>query len=217
EFFFKMVKMFRGLPKFYQPIIAGTDNPKTMLEFDKPGERITKSSKRVKRSEALESKLEWKNTAENSFDSYKLKIFIPDEGGKWDEVDVRQNWRVVRPTLTQGRKITGKAFYPSTVNEMSRKGGANFKDMHSDSDPNDRNLNDQTISGLYRYFTPAFDGMEGFIDEFGGSVIKTPKKPIMGIDGEWITFGAREYLDNERLALANNPEALAEFKRQFPY
>jgi hypothetical protein len=217
EFFHKTVKMFRSLPKFYQPIIAGTDNPKSMIEFDKPGERITKRSKKVKRSEALESKIEWKNTAENSFDSYKLKIIVPDEGGKWDEVDVRQNWRVMRPTLTEGRKITGKAFYPSTVNEMSRKGGTNFKDMFDNSDPNDRNLNNQTKTGLYRYFTPAYDGMEGFIDIYGQSVIETPDKPVLGIDGEMITIGAKEYLENERAALQNDPEALAEFKRQFPF
>jgi hypothetical protein len=217
EFFLKLVKMFRALPRFYQPMISGTDNPKSVLEFDKPGERITKTSKRVKRSEALGSKIEWKNTAENSFDSFKLKIIVPDEGAKWDEVDVRQNWRVIRPTLTEGRRISGKAFYPSTVNEMTKKGGENFKEMWDDSDPNDRNLNDQTKSGLYRYLTPAYDGLEGFIDEYGRSVIDTPKKPIMGIDGQMITIGAKEYLDNERAGLKNNPTALAEFKRQFPY
>jgi len=217
EFFHKTVKMFRGLPKFYQPIIAGTDNPKSMIEFDKPGERITKRSQKVKISEALESKIEWKNTAENSFDSYKLKIVVPDEGGKWDEVDVRQNWRVMRPTLTQGRKITGKAFFPSTVNEMSRKGGSNFKDMFDNSDPNDRNLNNQTKTGLYRYFTPAYDGMEGFIDQFGKSVIDTPDKPVLGMDGTMIEIGAKAFLENERLALVNDPSALAEFKRQFPF
>jgi hypothetical protein len=217
EFFHKLVKMFRSLPKFYQPIIAGNDNPKTMLEFDKPGERITKRSKTVKRSEALESKIEWKNTAENSFDSYKLLRAVIDEGGKWDEVDVVQHYRVMQPTLTQGRKIVGKAFYPSTVNEMSRKGGENFKKMWDDSDPNDRTMNDQTRNGLYRYMTPAYDGLEGFIDEYGASVIETPAKPVMGIDGEWIEIGAKEYLDNEREALKDFPESLAEKKRQFPY
>jgi len=76
EFFYKLVQMFRALPKFYQPMISGTDNPKTTLEFDKPGERITKTTRRVQRSEALKSKIEWQNTAENSFDSYKLARFV---------------------------------------------------------------------------------------------------------------------------------------------
>jgi len=164
EFFLKTVKMFRSLPKFYQPMISGTDNPKTVIEFDKPGERITKKSKKVKRSEALGSKIEYKNTAENSFDSYKLLRFVSDEGGKWEEASVVQNYRVVKPTLTQGRHIVGKAFFPSTVNEMTKKGGANFKSIWDDSDPNDRTRNNQTRSGLYRYFTPAYYGLEGFID-----------------------------------------------------
>lgn len=217
EFFNKLVKMFRGLPKFYQPMISGTDNPKTVLEFDKPGERITKKSKYVKRSEALESKVEWKNTAENSFDSYKLKRFVSDEGGKWEEADVVKNWQVVKPTLTQGRRIVGKAFFPSTVNEMTKGGGENFKKLWDTSDPNNVDLNGQTPTGLWRYFTPAYDGLEGFIDEYGRSVIDTPKKPIVGVDGEIIEIGAKEYLDNRRAALKDNPEALAEEKRQFPY
>jgi hypothetical protein len=217
EFFYKLVQMFRSLPKFYQPIISGTDNPKTVLEFNKPGERITKKSKKVKVSEALQSKIEWKNTAENSFDSYKLLRFVSDEGGKWEEADVIKNWRKVRPTLMQGRKIIGKAFFPSTVNEMTKKGGDNFKKLWDGSDPNERNANNQTKEGLYRYFTPAYDGLEGFIDEYGQSVIDTPEKPIMGVDGELIHIGAREYLDNERKALKHDPSALAEFKRQFPY
>jgi len=217
EFFHKVVKMFRSLPRFYQPIIAGTDNPKTVLEFDKPGERITRKAKNVKKSEALESKIERKNTSENSFDSYKLLRFVSDEGGKWEEADVSKNWKVVRPTLTQGRRIVGKAFFPSTVNEMTKKGGKNFKKMWDDSDQNDRTKNNQTRSGLYRYFKPAYEGLEGFIDEFGNSVIETPKEPVMGIDGEWITIGSKEYLDNEREALKNDPASLAEFKRQYPY
>jgi len=219
EFFYKVVKMFRSLPPFYQPMIAGTDNPKTILEFDKPGERITKTTQKVQMSDALESKIEWKNTAENSFDSYKLARFVCDEGGKWEEANVYKNWQVVKPTLSS--RILGKAFFPSTVNEMTRKGGEKFKFLWDGSDPNNRNLNDQTDEGLYRYFTPAYDGLEYgnqvFIDEFGNSIIETPEKPIMGINGRWIKVGAKEFLMNIREALKNNTNALAEHKRQYPW
>jgi len=219
EFFYKLVKMFRSLPPFYQPMIAGTDNPKTVLEFDKPGERITKTTRTVQMSDALESKIEWKNTAENSFDSYKLARFVCDEGGKWEEANVFKNWHVVRPTLAS--RILGKAFFPSTVNEMTRKGGANFKELWDGSDPNDRPANNQTIEGLYRYFTPAYDGLEYgnevFIDEYGNSVIETPDKPVMGINGIWIEVGAKEFLNNIRESLKDNTNSLAEHKRQFPW
>jgi hypothetical protein len=219
EFFYKLVQMFRALPKFYQPMISGTDNPKTVLEFDKPGERITKTTRRVQKSEALKSKIEWKNTAENSFDSYKLARFVCDEGGKWEEADVTQNWRKVRPTLSS--RDLGKAFFPSTVNEMTKKGGKNFKKIWDQSDPNDRTGNDRTRSGLYRYFKPAYDGLEYetliFIDEYGRSVIDTPKKPVRSINGDWLDIGAKEFLDNEREALRNDTEAYSEFVRQYPH
>jgi hypothetical protein len=219
EFFYKVVKMFRALPKFYQPMIAGTDNPKTVLEFDKPGERMTKKTQRVQKSEALESKVEWKNTAENSFDSYKLKRFVCDEGGKWEEADVSKNWQVVRPTLSD--RELGKAFFPSTVNEMTKKGGASFKRIWDQSDQSDKTGIGKTVSGLYQYFTPAFDGLEDgndiFIDQYGMSVIETPEKPVMGIHGEMITVGAKEYLGEIRKALENDTYSLAEHKRQFPW
>jgi len=219
EFFYKLVKMFRGLPPFYQPMISGTDNPKTVLEFDKPGERITKTTRTVQTSDALESKIEWKNTAENSFDSYKLARFVCDEGGKWEEANVYRNWQVVKPTLAN--RQLGKAFFPSTVNEMTRKGGHNYKVLWNGSDPNDRPANNRTIEGLYRYFTPAYDGLEYgnevFIDEYGNSIIETPDKPIMGINGEWVHIGAKEFLANIRKSLEGNTNILAEHKRQFPW
>ena len=219
EFFYKLVKMFRSLPRFYQPMIAGTDNPKTLLEFDKPGERVTKTTKGVQYSDALESKIEWKNTAENSFDSYKLKRFVCDEGGKWEEADVYKNWQVVKPTLSD--RELGKAFFPSTVNEMTKKGGNNFKKIWDQSDTNDRPANDRTRSGLYQYFTPAYDGLEYdgmvFIDVFGRSVIDTPTKPVMGIDGNLIEIGSKDFLLAIRESLRDDTNALAEHKRQFPF
>jgi len=219
EFFYKLVKMFRDLPAFYQPMIAGTDNPKTVLEFDKPGERITKLTQKVQMSDALESKIEWKNTAENSFDSYKLARFVCDEGGKWEEADVSKNWKVVRPTLSD--RVLGKAFFPSTVNEMTRKGGKNFKSIWDGSDPNARDANNRTKQGLYRYFTPAYDGLEYenliFIDEFGNSVIDTPDEPVLGIDGKMIKMGSKNFLLNIRESLKNDTNDLAEHKRQFPF
>lgn len=219
EFFYKLVKMFRGLPPFFQPMISGTDNPKTVLEFDKPGERMTKTTQRVQKSEAMESKIEWKNTAENSFDSYKLGRFVCDEGGKWEEADVYKNWQVVKPTLSN--RTLGKAFFPSTVNEMTRKGGEKFKFIWDQSDQNDRDGNNRTRSGLYQYFLPAYDGLEYenecFIDQYGNSVIETPEKPIMGINGELIHIGSKQYLENVRESLKNDTNALAEHKRQFPF
>jgi hypothetical protein len=68
----------------------------------------------------------------------------------------------------------------STVNALA-KGGQNFKDLYYDSDPNKRNANGQTKSGLYSLFIPMEYNMEGFIDEYGFAIIDNPKTPIMGM------------------------------------
>lgn len=124
-----------------------------------------------------------------------------DEAGKWEEADVSKNWQIVKPCLSVGTNIVGKCFMPSTVNEMTKGGGQKYKAIWDDSDPEERDGNGRTRSGLYRYFTPAYDGYEGFIDEYGNSDIK----------------GAKEYLDNIRESLKNDTSKLSEHKRQFPY
>tara|TARA_R100000654_G_scaffold12146_1_gene26358 strand:+ start:2496 stop:4523 length:2028 start_codon:yes stop_codon:yes gene_type:complete len=211
----KMVYMFRNLPFFFQPIIDGSDNPKSTLSFNQPGQKISKNFKTVTKSEALNSKIDWRNTKENSYDSVKLLRYLCDEAGKWVDADVEKNWEVVRSCLTLGDKIIGKCFMPSTVNELSKSGGENFKNLWHDSDPDDLDANGRTRSGLYQYFTPAYDGYEGFIDEYGMSVIETPSPE----QSKYIkkTIGAKEFLQNIRDSYKNNTSKLSEEKRQRPF
>ena len=201
DLFEKVVYMFRGLPDFFQPIIDGSDNPKSKLSFSAPGQKISKNYQKVVKSEALNSKIDWRNTKENSYDSAKLNLFVSDEAGKWMEASIQKNWQVVKPCLTQGRKVIGKCFMPSTVNELTKGGGENFKKIFYDSFVEDRDGNGETVSGLYAYFTPAYDGYEGFIDKYGNSEIEKAKK----------------YLDNRRQALKKDTIKLSEEKRQRPY
>ena len=211
----KLVYMFRSLPFFFQPIIDGSDNPKSTLSFNTPGQKITKNFSKVTKSEALNSKIDWRNTRENSYDSVKLIRYLCDEAGKWTEASVEKNWEVVRSCLTLGDRIIGKCFMPSTVNELEVSGGENFKNIWYDSDVKDRDANGRTRSGMYSYFTPAYDGYEGFIDEYGFSVIDTPTKEQAKFIGK--SIGSKEYLQNIRDAYKNNTTKLSEEKRQRPF
>jgi hypothetical protein len=103
----------------------------------------------------------------------------------------------------------------STSNALE-KGGDNFKKLYYDSDVSKRNANGQTRSGLYSLFVPMEWNMEGFIDIYGMPVFRTPKDPILGIDGEYIYQGAIDYWEAEVESLKNDPDALNEFYRQFP-
>ena len=103
----------------------------------------------------------------------------------------------------------------STSNALD-KGGANFKKLFEDSDASKRNQNGQTKSGLYNLFIPMEWNFEGYIDKYGMPVLFTPKKTVVGMDGEDINTGAINYWKNEVDSLSSDPDALNEFYRQFP-
>jgi hypothetical protein len=213
----KVVRIYRNYPFFFQPIQDGSSNPRVELAFREPAKKITKNQKHIEESEALNSTIDWRNTADNSYDGMKLKLLIHDEAGKWTgQNSIKKNWGVTQTCLLLGRKVVGKCMMGSTANKQ-QDGGAEFKDIFYDSNTDDKDLNGRTKSGLYKLFIPAYDNLEGFIDEYGYSVIETPKKPIMGIDEMLVDIGAKDYIQNRRDALKNDTTALSEFKRQFPF
>jgi len=215
----KVVPIVRNYPFFFKPIQDGMDNPKTELAFRVPASKITRKNMDEERDDdidGLDTTIDWKNTADNSYDGEKLLLLVHDESGKWEKPEnILNNWRVTKTCLRLGSRIIGKCMMGSTSNALS-KGGENFKKLFYDSDPTKRSANGQTKSGLYSLFIPMEWNMEGFIDEYGWPVFEDPKKPIMGIDGEEITMGVITYWNNEVAAMKSDSDALNEYYRQFP-
>ena len=215
----KVVPIVRNYPFFFKPIQDGMDNPKTELSFRVPAKKITKKNMSDSDDDnisGLDTTIDWLNTADNSYDGQKLLNLVHDESGKWlVPNNILNNWRVTKTCLRLGSRIVGKCMMGSTVNALA-KGGQNFKDLYYDSDPNKRNANGQTKSGLYSLFIPMEYNMEGFIDEYGFAVIDNPNNPIMGIDGRLIKVGAVTYWENDVEALKHDADALNEFYRQYP-
>ena len=213
----KVVYMFRHYPFFFKPIQDGTTNPRMELAFREPSKRITKKNKTATTGEALNTVINWKNTTNNAYDGEKLHILYLDEAGKWEKpTDIRDAWRIQRTCLIVGRKIVGKAMVGSTVNPMD-KGGKEYKDLWSDSNPTDRNANGRTRSGLYRLFIPAYDALEGFFDKHGFAVTEDPGEVLPGVDGDSIHQGSKTYLKNERNSYKHDASELNEITRQFPF
>jgi hypothetical protein len=77
------------------------------------------------------------------------------------------------------------------------KGGNQYKEIWRDSDPEDRNANGRTKTGLYRLFIPAYEALEGFFDKYGNPIVEDPEKPVTTIDGDYVDIGAKTYLKNE--------------------
>ena len=215
----KVVPISNNYPFFFKPIQDGMDKPKTELAYRVPASKITKKNMSTiadEELEGLDTTIDWKNTGDNSYDGEKLQLLLHDESGKWEKPDnILNNWRVTKTCLRLGSKIIGKCMMGSTSNALD-KGGRNFKSLYEDSFPSKRNSNGQTKSGLYCLFIPMEWNFEGYIDRYGMPVLRTPDKPVRGIDGEDITMGAIDYWANEVESLQSDADALNEFYRQFP-
>jgi hypothetical protein len=214
----KVVPISTNYPFFFKPVQDGMDKPKTELGFRVPASKITRNNmdKNEEDIEGLDTSIDWKNTADNSYDGEKLKLLIHDEAAKWTPPNnIESNWRVTKTCLRLGSRIIGKCMMGSTSNAMD-KGGSGYKDLYNDSDPRKRSQNGQTKSGLYALFIPMEWNFEGFIDEHGWPVLEKPVEPIKGIDGGWIQDSVINYWENEVQSLKSDSDALNEFYRQFP-
>ena len=215
----KVVPIVRNYPFFFKPIQDGMDNPKTELAFRVPASKITRKNmdqEAQNEIDGLDTTIDWKNTADNSYDGEKLLLLIEDEAGKIERPEnILNGWRVRKTCLRLGSRIVGKCMMGSTSNALS-KGGDNFKKLFNDSNTTSRSANGQTKQGLYSLFIPMEWNIEGYIDRYGWPVFEDPKTPVVGMDGEKITNGVITWWNNEVAALKSDADALNEFYRQFP-
>jgi len=156
-----------------------------------------------------------------AFDGKKKICLLTDEEGK--ELvggSVSKRWEVNKHTLAQGdgMVVSGFSYHPSTVDQMAA-GSFDYHYLVTSSNFYRRiPVKGQTISGLFRIFIPAQDGLEGYIDKHGYSVTGE-LKDYQKRDGFKKT--AEEYLQGERDLLLEDgtPEAmqkLREHKKLFP-
>ena len=215
----KVVPISNHYPFFFKPIQDGMDKPKTELAYRVPAAKITKKNMYLTNDDdvdGLDTTIDWKNTDDNSYDGEKLLLLVHDESGKWlKPTNILNNWRVTKTCLRLGSKIVGKCMMGSTSNALE-KGGGNFKRLDEASDPATRNANGQTKSGMYSLFIPMEWNFEGYLDQYGHPVLRTPQDPVVGIDGEYIYQGVLDYWENEVDSLKSDSDALNEFYRQFP-
>lgn len=220
-----VIKGWKSLPLFFQPRYDASDDPKKYIKFVKPPSKKKSVIKLNNRNiwgerEGMNSIISWRNTALNSFDSGRITALLIDEGAKFPkEVPINRYLSIVKETLHQGINRVGFLVIPSTMNAL-KDGGKEYKLIWDDSNHFDNKI---TGSGLYRYFVPAYDGLPGFIDKYGQSIIdeatKEQKEFLLekyGKDAENMFCGAKKYLLYKR-SIAKDPESLAELIRMYPF
>jgi hypothetical protein len=212
-----LIAPWKKLPFFFKPNYEGSTAPKTGLWFTPPATRIASRGSLVTSESGLESGIDYEVADPSAYDSTKLYFHHDDEVGKLKRgLSCWRRHEIVKECLSDGATIIGYTIKTSTVGEMEKGGGREFKRQCELSNYYERNENGQTRSGLATLFIPAYDGLKGFIDKYGMSVIDHPTKEQAEFIGD--NIGAKEYLLNERrgLALEGDQDKLSEKIRLYP-
>ena len=201
---------YRQLPIFLKPKQLNNKDSVSELVFAHKSVSVkgTKGST-IDTDTGHRSKIDYRAPGKNAYDSGRISRLLADELGKFPpETPASEFISIVSKTLVQGAKKVGFIECPSTVNEMTKGGGAEFKKIWDLADAK----NGRTPNRLVRYFSPAFDGYVGFIDKYGMSVIDSPtpeqyKYLVENFVGagdlteDDIKLGARQYLLEKRNGL----------------
>jgi hypothetical protein len=228
ETFIEMVAFgYNQLPIFLKPRQLNRADSITELVF------AAKINKGEVGNKGMRSKVSYRAPVENAYDRGRVSRGLWDEGGKWP-LDVKFSKFIskVTKTMVKGAKRVGFAECPSTVNEMTKGGGAEYKKFW-DGANQFKTPGKKTKNRFVTYFTPAYDNYEGFIDKYGMSVIDEPteeqyqylvekwvvKDPNSGetiseISEEDIRLGAKKYIYSRRVGL--DSDLLEEEIRQNP-
>jgi hypothetical protein len=164
---------YRRLPVFLKPKQINKEDSVTELVFAKKSQG-TKDGAAINDDEGNRSRVNFKAPALNAYDSGRLSRGLIDETGKFPiEVSASKMLAIISKTLVKGSKRVGFLEVPSTVNSLTKGTGGEFKKIW--------NMANQfqklpTTNRLVRYFAPAYDGYEGFIDRYGMSVIDEPNE-----------------------------------------
>lgn len=171
-----IVKPWRTLPFFFQPICSNSTLPKQEgLQFMPKGKRGKEDNTVALDEGELMGGVSYRASGPTAYDGDTLDRYFCDEAGKTTIADVYERWTVVKESL---KRRGGKALFTTTVEEMDKGGGKYFKALWDDSDrsPVKKSIEDvkvdangETVSGLWQWFSPSY--CNSVFDEYGIAIV----------------------------------------------
>lgn len=166
---------YRLLPVFLKPKQVNKEDTVSELLFAHKAQTVKAGTAAgVKEEDGHNSKINYKAPVLNAYDRGRMSYVLGDEFGKLpQDVPASKLLAIISKTLVKGVKRVGWIDMPSTVNEMTMGGGAEYLKIWEAANQFKRN---PTINRIVRFFQPAYEAYEGFIDEFGDSVVDAPSE-----------------------------------------
>lgn len=169
----RLMRSHKRIPNYLKPVSNETKSKKEIVgELTFMGENIGEG----RYKDALINVIDHRPTLVSAYQGKRPRQIFIDEPGSIEEMDLIEWWGIVKEQLALGTKAFGKAFLPTTLESMTPKGAAAFQTIWDTSNPEKRDANGRTESGLYRYFKPQYLGREDFIDEYGNDLIQEAKQ-----------------------------------------
>lgn len=172
--FTQMITMaYRQLPVFLKPRQVNKEDSVTELVFAHKSQTVKSGmAAGAREEEGHNSRINYKAPVLNAYDRGRMSYVLGDEFGKLPlDVPASRLLAIISKTLVKGVKRVGWIDLPSTVNELTKGGGAEYKKIFDHANQFKKK---PTINRIVRFFQAAYDSYEGFIDEFGDSVIGEP-------------------------------------------
>lgn len=209
----KVVNPFQSLPFFFTPMVKDKTDVEKILEFKAPPRSV--SERHLADQTGLGATIEYKAKGKKGiagFDSQKLHFLLMDEVGKKKDVSVMDELGLVTPTMDLDG-LLGKIFAATTNEELDGVNKDEFQKMWDRSDLAliKSSQNGETKTKLWRYFTPAYDGLNAsWVGRFGESIIdmptdeqmeflmSLPPKFVRRYEKHWKRGGSYSYLMRER-------------------
>lgn len=196
--FTQMITMaYRLLPVFLKPKQVNKEDSVTELVFAHKSQNIKEGiAAGAKSEEGHNSKINFRAPVVNVYDRGRLSYILLDELAKLPkDVPASQMLAIILKTLVKGVKRVGFGELPSTVNEMTKGGGIEFWKIWKFAN---QFLRTPTVNRGVRFFQAAYEAYEGFIDEFGDSVIDEPtEEQYEYLVSKWVVYNEDGILISE--------------------
>lgn len=157
----------KNLIWFMKPIHKGSEQPTEKLEYMYPSPVVT--DKKIKAMAAnseddedvytekeMNSWLDYQPSIAGAYDRVELNRWIINEAGKLEKMSLIKNWDKVKPCLhyDHGKTIIGKGWGETTIEEVNDEQIEEVNEFFRDSNPEERDDNGRTITGMYHLFIP---------------------------------------------------------------
>lgn len=188
---------YRQLPAFLKPKQVNKEDSVTELVFAYKSQTTKDgTASTIKDDEGHRSKINYRAPVLNAYDRSRQSRILLDEGAKFPrETPTSQLLSILSKTLMKGVKRVGFIELCSTVNEMTKGGGAEYKRIWDSANQFKRK---PTLNRLVRFFQPAYEAYEGYIDIYGDSVIENPTQEQCDyLISKWVKYNEHGELISE--------------------